>query len=140
MIKGGAMNIPRTRSARILAVLYGFIVITFSILEPWGNVDTRDFSYMGPYKFWEYNALITFQLVSMLVLGYLLWRGKAGARALAWITAINTLFITMNAFDLLHFFPDPAQPLPFLVMLIEITDCIVAFGILYYAQQLLRRA
>ncbi len=52
--------------------------------------------------------------------------------------AINTLFITMNVFDLLHFFPDPAQPMPFLVILIEVVDSIVAFTIILYAQQIVK--
>jgi hypothetical protein len=124
-------------SRRVLGALYWLIVVTYATLEPWGRIDTRDFSYMGPYKFWEYNALIIFQMVVMLVLGFLLWKGTAGKRSLTWITAINTLFVTMNGFDLLHFFPDPAQPMPFLVILIEVTDSLMALAILVYAQRIL---
>jgi hypothetical protein len=92
---------------------------------------------MGPHKFWEYDAAIVFQMVAMLVLGFLLWRGTAGKKSLAWITAISTAFVGMNVFDLLHFFPDPAQPMPFLVILIEVTDSVTALGILVYAQRIL---
>ncbi len=129
------MNGQHPVSVRILGALCWFIVVTYSTLEPWGRIDTRDFSYMGPTKFWEYNAFITFQLVSMTALGFLLWRGTFGTKAPAWITAISTMFITMNVFDLLHFFPDPAQPMPFLVALIEVIDSTVAFGILLYTQK-----
>jgi hypothetical protein len=118
---------------KALAGLYWFIVIAFSTLEPWGNIDTRNFSYMGPYKFWEYNAYIIFQMVAMVVLGILLWRRKAGMKSLLWIAAINSLFISMNLFDLLHLFPDPAQPLPFLVSLIEVVTSVVALCILLLA-------
>ncbi|VVB90315.1 Uncharacterised protein [uncultured archaeon] len=109
------MSIQQSTFMKILGALYWFVVVSYSALEPWGSIDTRDFSYMGSYKFWEYNALIVFQLVSMIALGFLLWRGKAGRKTLAMITVISTLFITMNVFDMLHFFPDPAQPMPLLV-------------------------
>jgi len=42
------------------------------------------------------------------------------------------MFIVMNLFDLLHFFPDPAQPMPILVTAIEIVTSVLAFGILLF--------
>ncbi len=123
---------------KALATLYWFIVIAFSALEPWGNIDTRNFSYMGPDKFWEYNVYIIFQLVTMVVLGILLWRGKAGAKSLLWMVAINPLFISMNLFDLLHFFPDPVQSMPPLVTFIEIMTSPAALFILLFAPKVVK--
>ncbi len=123
---------------KALATLYWLIVIAFSALEPWGKIDTRNFSYMGPLKFWEYNVYITFQLVTMVVLGILLWQGKAGAKSLLWMTAINPLFISLNLFDLLHFFPDPAQSMPPLVTIIEIVTSAAALCILLFAPKVIK--
>lgn len=115
---------------RILAGVYWVIVVSFSVLEPWGSIDTRDFSYMGPYKFWEYNTYIVFVLGAMLVLSIILWRNKVGVKTVVWITAVNTMFMVMNVFDLLHFFPDPAQPMPIPVTIIETTTSILSLSIL----------
>ncbi len=133
----------RTRAwlgQRTVAVLYGLVVFTFAILEPWGNVDTRDFSYMGKVRFWEYNAYILFVLAVMLVLAGRLWRGRAGLAALAWMAAVNAMFIVMCVFDMLHFFPDPAQSMPFWVWVIEGADSMVIFAITLAAPSIARRA
>ncbi len=122
---------------KALASLYWLIVIAFSTLEPWGKIDTRNFSYMGPYRFWEYNVYIAFQLVTMVVLGILLWQGKAGAKSLLWMAAVNPLFISMNLFDLLHFFPDPAQSMPPLVAFVEIVTSAAALYILLLAPKVI---
>ena len=121
-----------SQTNRILALMYWLIVASFSILEPWGNIDTRDFSYMGTYKFWEYNIYIVFVLGAMLVLSVMLWRNRVGIKTIAWIAVINTMFIIMNLFDALHFFPDPAQPMPILVTVIETVTSVLAFGILLF--------
>lgn len=120
---------------RMLGALYWMIVLSFSTLEPWGNIDTRNFSYMGSWKFSEYNAFIVLQMIAMLILGAVLWRNRADKRTILWITAINTLFVSMNAFDLVHFFPDPAQPMPRLVAFIEAVDSLAALGIIFCAQR-----
>lgn len=117
---------------RILAGMYWLIVASFSILEPWGNIDTRDFSYMGPYKFWEYNTYIVFVLGAMLALSVMLWRNRVGIKTIVWIAVINTMFIVMNLFDILHFFPDPPQPMPILVTVIETVTSVLAICILLF--------
>ncbi len=117
---------------RIVGVLYWVVIVLFTLLEPWGNIDTRDFSYMGIQKFWEYNAYIAVVLISMAILGILFWKNKTELKTVIWAYVINTMFIVMNLFDLLHFFPDPAQPLPFLVSLIEIATSIIILGISIY--------
>ncbi len=124
---------------KMLGAAYWLIVIAFATLEPWGSVDTRDFSYMGPFIFWVYNAYSTFQMVAMIVLGILLWSGKAGLKTLLWIAAINAVFICMNLFDLLHFFPDPAQPMPLLVTIIEMATSAAALYILLAAPKAIKQ-
>lgn len=131
-------NVPSSK--RIVSVLYWFIVLAFATLGPWGHIDTRDFSYMGPVKFWEYNAYITFILLAMIVLGTMLWRRAAGVRTLTWMAVINTMFLVMVVFDLIHFFPDPAQPLPIFVATIEIVTALGTLGILVYAPRMTRLA
>jgi hypothetical protein len=118
-------------------MLYWLVIATFVILGPWGKIDTRNFSYMGQLKFWEYNFYIGFVLLSMLILSWVLWKGRAGLKALAWIVAVDTMFIVMCVFDMLHFFPDPAQPMPFWVWVIEIANSLIAFGIILMAQKLI---
>jgi hypothetical protein len=115
---------------RILAGIYWFIVVLFSTLAPGVGLDTRNFSYMGPYKFWEFNGYILFILGAMLVLGVVFWRNKVGIKTIVWMAAINALFVVMNLFDILHFFPNPAQPMPAVVMIIEVITSILALGIL----------
>jgi len=70
------MSSVKLTSNKIIGLLYGAVVILFSLLEPWGNIDTRDFSYMGLQKFWEYNFFIFFILIGMVVLGIMLWKNK----------------------------------------------------------------
>lgn len=117
-------------NSRILAVMHWLIVASLIPLNPWGSIDTRDFSYMGPYKFWEYNAYIVFVLGAMLILGILLWRGRVGIRTIVWVAAVNALYASMMLFDMLHLFPDPSQPLPPLVWVVEIVTLILSLGIL----------
>ncbi len=132
------LNVPP--SHRVVAGLYWLVVAVFVALEPWGNVDTRDFSYMGRVKFWEYNAYIVFVLVSMIGLGIVLWKERIGLRTLLWMAVVNTMFAVMCLFDLIHFFPDPAQPMPFLVVLIEVVDTLAVLAILAYAPRLAKLA
>ena len=122
----------------IIAGCYWLIAILFSLLEPWGNIDTRDFSYMGWQKFWEYNFYIAFVLVSMIILGILIWRNKAKIKTLIWMSVVNTMFIVMVIFDLLHFFPDPVQPLPFLVAFIETITALLVFGIIIGSSKIIK--
>lgn len=122
----------RLPSNKIMALLYWFIVLIFSTLEPWGNIDTRDFSYMGVAKFWEYNAYIVFVLGAMIILGVLLWRKHINTKTVIWMSVVNTMFIVMVVFDFVHFFPDPVQPISFLTSLIEIVSSSIAFCILIY--------
>ncbi len=132
MLEIGEMKSTKLSDNKVIGLLYWAVVVLFSLLEPWGNIDTRDFSYMGVQKFWEYNIYISFVLISMIVLGILFWKNKIRLKAVIWASVINTMFIVMTLFDLLHFFPDPVQPLPFLVSLIEIVTSIIIFGILIY--------
>ena len=125
-------------SLRVTAVLYWFIVAAFGTLEPWGNIDTRDFSYMGAAKFWEYNTYIVVVLLGMVFLGIALWRGHVHARTVIWMGAINALFCAMVLFDLLRFFPDAAKPMSRLTASIEIVTASIALGILAYAPRLVR--
>lgn len=125
------MNKQSLRPSRIMAGFYWVVVALFSALEPWGKIDTRDFSYMGQGKFWEYNAYIVFVLASMVALGVLLWNRRPGAKTAVWMAVANTMFAVMVLFDLLHFFPDPAQPLPFLVAVIEATTACTVLGMLW---------
>ncbi len=61
----------------------------------------------------------------MFALGWVLWRG----RALITMSIANTMFIVMCLFDMLHFFSDPAMPMPFMVWVIEIVTSLIALGI-----------
>lgn len=132
------MNITSQALRRSVAALYWLIVALLILLNPWGSIDTRDFSYMGPLKFWEYNAYITLVLAGMIVLGIVLWRKQIGAATAVWMGVINTAYIVMILFDLLHFFPDPAQPLAPLTAAIEIMTASIALGILACVPRLSR--
>lgn len=115
---------PKTNH-RQLAGIYWCIVGLFSLLEPWGSIDTRNFSYMGSYMFWEYNAYIGCVLAAMLILSTVLWQRNTKVPVVA-IAVVNTMFVVMNLFDLFHFFPNPAQPMPFSVVFIEVVTSMLA--------------
>jgi len=133
------INLIKLSRNKIIALSYWTVVILFSLLEPWGNIDTRDFSYMGAWKFWEYNAYIAFVLIAMVALGIFIWKNKTALNIIIWMSVVNTMFIVMNLFDLFHFFPDPAQPLPPSVSLIEIATSIITFMILIESPKLIKK-
>jgi hypothetical protein len=114
---------------KIIGALYGVVIVLFSILEPWGPIDTRDFSYMGDLKFWEYNIYISFVLIGILILAIKFWKNKIKKRDIICAVIINTMFLVMILFDLLHFFPDPKDPLPLLVIIIELITAGIILGI-----------
>jgi hypothetical protein len=78
------------------------------------------------------NTYIVFVLGAMLVLSAMLWRNRVGMKTIVWMAVINTMFIVMNLFDLLHFFPDPAQRMPVPVTVIETVTSVLAILILLF--------
>ena len=120
---------------KTVAICLLVLVLTFLSLEPWGPIETREFSHLGPAVFWGFNAFLGALLLASFITIPLAWKNRKYAFWMAII--LGWMFVIVLSLDLSHVFPTSPDSMGFLLGLIEIIDSILALYVIFFSHKAL---
>ena len=109
-------------------------MILLSILIPGGPIETRDFSHISPSILGLFNTFLTLLGMLSLLVAYFVYHSKKWAYYCS--IAIGIAYFLVYVLDLAHIFPRSPNPMPFLLIAIEVAGTLLSFPLIFLPRRM----